>query len=60
MKQFNYNFLDVYTDRDKKEELFREIDNLRRLHHRNIVKIEDLVILNNAPVVMLELCEGNL
>ena len=43
MKKFNYNFLDPYIDRAKKEEVFREIDNLRQLDHLNIAKIEDLV-----------------
>ena len=43
MKKFNYNFLDPFIDRAKKEEVFREIDNLRQLNHINIAKIEDLV-----------------
>ena len=43
MKKFNFNFLDPYIDRAKKEEVFREIDNLRQLDHINIAKIEDLV-----------------
>ena len=44
MKMFKYNFLDPKTDDDYKEEVFREIDNLRKLDHFNIVKIEDLVL----------------
>ena len=60
MKNFNYNFLDPNIDRAKKEEVFREIDNLRQLEHPNIVNIQDLVLQNNAPVVVMELCNGSL
>jgi hypothetical protein len=44
MKKYKYNFLDPHIDDDFKEEVFREIDNLRKLDHQNIAKIEDLVI----------------
>jgi serine/threonine protein kinase len=60
MKKFTYNFLDPHTDRAKKEEVFREIDNLRQLNHPNIANIVDLVLQNNAPVVVMELCDGSL
>jgi serine/threonine protein kinase len=60
MKQFTYNFLDKNIDGAKREEVFREIDILRHINHPNIAKIEDLVKLNNAPVVVLELCDGSL
>jgi serine/threonine protein kinase len=60
MKKFTYNFLDNNIDRAKREEVYREIDILRHINHPNIAKIEDLVKLNNAPVVVLELCDGSL
>jgi serine/threonine protein kinase len=74
MKIFDYNFLDPDIDRAEKEEVFREIDNLRELDHLNIAKIEVLVLKNNktgvdgkelclcdnSPVLVMELCEGSL
>jgi len=60
MKKFNYDFNSADVDRIHKEEVFREIDNLRQLDHPNIVKIEDLVKENKAPVVVIELCDGSL
>ena len=60
MKQFEINFLDPEKPRDLKEGIFREIETLRKLNHQNILKIEDLVLVNNAPVIVMELCDGSL
>ena len=60
MKQFNINFFDPQKPRDLKEGIFREIETLRKLNHQNILKIEDLVLVNNAPVIIVELCDGSL
>jgi serine/threonine protein kinase len=60
MKKFNCNILDQSIDRAIREEAFRDINNLRKLNHPNIVKIEDLVKLKNSPVVIMELFDGSL
>jgi serine/threonine protein kinase len=60
MKIFEVNFLDPEKARDIKEGIFREIDIMRKLSHQNILKIEDLVLHNDSPVIIMELCDGNL
>ena len=60
IKKFKHNFLDANKDRFHREEIFREIDNLRQLSHPNVAKIVDLVKHNKIPVVVMELCDGSL
>ena len=60
MKQFEINYFDPEKPRDLKEGIFREIETLRKLNHQNILKIEDLVLVNNAPVIIMELYDGSL
>ena len=60
MKKFKHNFLNPQIDRAVREEIYREIDNLRQLDHRNVAKIEDLVNFENSPVVVMKLCNGSL
>jgi serine/threonine protein kinase len=60
MKQFEINYLDPEKPRLDKEGILREIDTLRKLNHQNILKIEDLVLVNNAPVIVMQLCDGSL
>ncbi len=43
MKSFKEDFFKVGVDRIYKEEIFREIDNLRQLDHPHIAKIVDIV-----------------
>ena len=61
MKSFKTDFFKVGVDRIYKEEIFREIDNLRQLDHPYIAKIVDIVKdKNNIPSVVMELCNGTL
>ena len=61
MKSFKQDFFKVGVDRVYKEEIFREIDNLRQLDHPYIAKIVDIVKdKNNIPSVVMELCNGTL
>ena len=60
LKKFKHDFQDKYGDRVHREEIFREIDILRGLNRINIAKIIDIVSFNNAPVVVMELCDGSL
>ena len=60
LKRYRYNFLEKGVDYKIKEEIFREVDNLRQLQHPNIIKIEDLVKEKGIPVLIMELCDGTL
>ncbi len=61
LKSFKQDFFKVGVDRIYKEEIFREIDNLRQLDHPHIAKIVDIVKdKNNIPSVVMELCNGTL
>ena len=47
------------TSRDYKEEIFREIDNLRQLDHPSIAKIYEIVTnASNMQCIVMELCDG--
>ncbi len=60
IKQFKHNFFNPHIEKTCKEEIFREINNLRQLDHQNVAKIVDLVKHQNTPWVVIELCDGNL
>ncbi len=61
MKSFKQDFFKVGIDPIFKEEIFREIDNLRQLDHPFIAKIVDIVKDKNGfPSVVMELCNGSL
>lgn len=60
LKRYRENFLSPETILSVKEEIFREIDHLRKLKHPNIIKIEDLIKENDRPALIMELCDGSL